>query len=706
MLRGKINSAKYKIGDWFSQIFGGYSDEVPKEGDEAGVAQWVKNLYKESSLWRAKSLQGRLGYSDPQKFWEMCRKLEMGAHWDVWGHRNLGEVDKEWHQELVDEEIGNQIRVKKSHMTANWHDIVIMPNLANVNEILDQERKTTHWGDTIQQAVMQGLTEGTSIIKSVFDKSEDERGLSCEEVCDNQSIFPTPFSVGFRKVEGCWYVIHATMKTTQQILDDYPGIERSELTQVTKELAKNVSSKTDYDAQGMILTQIVPHMELWCDDATLIPVKADAEEISLEHEAILIGHAPEVAADQDHGAHVSSHVGFLDSLQSGPRDETTQEFYSAVVELIILHIGEHQKAAEAKVKEGIPIKKTPKYPNGRLIVLVGDSLVARDSPSPWNFDWRRCFNKWEPERLKGHFWGRGVAEILYNSNFAKDSALSRHADSGLTTSMPKVYFNIADKENVEEQKFTNDPTHPLFLTQAPTIRQGSPAIENMEIYKIFDANTSKALGVSDISYGEVPSAQASGKLVEILRQANSIVITGEGNLRLSDLIEDVIETRLMMWRQYYTEPRYYFINGTPRAINVSKLLTTYKTRTETGEELEKEIPEFQVKVRPNSNFPQQFENEFAFLLQLMETPSPDGAPLVPREAILDVLAQRYPQFGRDGEYYRLSEATARGLQVLQQEQAKAEAEQKTLKGIARQYQKSGTREIMNPAQNTSSTIKG
>jgi hypothetical protein len=149
-----------------------------------------------------------------------------------------------------------------------------------------------------------------------------------------------------------------------------------------------------------------------------------------------------------------------------------------------------------------------------------------------------------------------------------------------------------------------------------------------------------------------------------------------------------------MYKQYYTDPRFYFIDGFSKSLRLSKMLTRFVVEDEDGNKTEREIPKFQITVRPNSNFPQRFEFELAFLLQLAQTPSPDGKPYVTREAIIDVIAERYPKLGRDGRYYQMAEALAMGLQQQAQQAAQAEKENITLRNIAGKYKNLGIKELM------------
>jgi len=688
---------------WYSRIFGGGDSDIPRQGNEESVADYVRALFEESRQWREKSLLGRqfkvttdYEYSNPVDFWRDCRKLEQGLHWDVFGHRNA-ESEESWKQELVDDEIGNQIRVKKAFITANWHDITILPNIANINEIVEQERGYTHWSDMILQLVHRGLTEGTSIAKSVLDRTENPDGYAREIPVDNAAIFPTPHCLGFSKVEGCWYVCHATMVTLQQILEEDPDVKEELLALSRLDITKDISMQDDVDYVNMNAynhTKFYDRYEVWMDDPALVPVRAKQDEVSAEHQAISSGVNVDALDDQDHIGHVEAHIRWLEDQVEPMRQnpETSQEA-DAIGEVMGIHLAEHYKKLEDRIQHHIPPKSRPKYPYGRLIVVAG-GLVIRDEPNPFHFDWRKLWHKWEQEKLPGHIWGRGVAEVLWETNRGLDTLMSRTADVGISVGMPKVYLDEANKDLMKENGIDNDPTHPAFIRGSVSIRQGQSPRENILLFNLLKENAKKQQGVSEVSYGQIPSARASGKLVEVLRRQNTVVITGEANQRLNDIVEDMIETRMLIYKQFYTEPRFYFIDGQPKAINVSKALTKFKIEGKNGEEREVTIPAFDIQVRSNSNFPQQFEQEFALILDLLNIKDASGNPILPIEALYDVLSQRYPQFGRQGKYYKISEELKIGREVMAQQEQKAKQATTDMRMVASKFKQEGLKAIL------------
>jgi hypothetical protein len=292
----------------------------------------------------------------------------------------------------------------------------------------------------------------------------------------------------------------------------------------------------------------------------------------------------------------------------------------------------------------------------------------------YGFDWRRLFRIFRPETLPDHFWGRGPVEVLWNTNKVEDTMLSRTADASLLAAIPKPWFRLEDKDTVEsiDGGLDNDPTKPgYYRVNPPVYPQAQASPDNMKLYTAMKEDAQRQQGISDVTYGKSPGAAPAARLVQILLQQNQIIVTGEANQAMNEVVEDIVETKLMMWRRFYTEPRWFIINGNPEALVLSRLLKVFKVKDpQSGAEQEKEIPEFQISVSPNSNFPQMWEINLSLFIELANVKKEDGTPLIPPEAILDHLAQRFPNLGRNGEYYKQSQATAIGMKVLQQQQLK------------------------------------
>lgn len=692
----------------------------PSSKKPEDVADWVRGLFEESRTWRSKSMRGRLGQDDPVTWWKNARLLEQGLHWNVYGHRNTAAEDK-WKSELVDNETGNQCRMKRSYLGANWHDITIRPNVANLDQIEAQERQDTGWTDSMLVGISRGITEGTNVWKSIFDVSEDPRGLVREIPLDNASLFPNRGSTGLSELEGNWALIIGTVETIQSQLEEFPDLDPERLRESSSAFFRDLGLEADMrpasSGSGSVLGQItggtglytdlVDRLEVWMDDPTVEPIPAPPEEIEPEHAGLHQGQSPEVLPEQNHSAHVRAHMDWLEGtvLSQEPETDEDAQFQQAVFDLTMMHVEDHDRAAGEAKASGMNVNFRKKYPLGRKIVVISGQ-VAEDIPNPFAVNWRRLFHKWDVEKLPGHFWGRGIPETLYETNKTEDTMMSYIADMGLSVSTPKAYFSLEDKTELEGQTIDNDPTHPVFVSEPPTFRKGESPREPFELYKIAKADAQKQQGITDVTYGQAPGADSSGKLIQVMLQQNQVIVTGEAQIRLSEQVASMQETRLQLQKQLYIEPRFWLIDGEFQIIDLPKLLSELPVRNPaTGEVVPMDVPKFQITVRPNSNFPYQWEYDTQFLLQLAALKD-DPMGLIPKEAIYDQLAQRFPKFARGGDYYRMSQAMQAGLQVLQAQAVKAKQEQADLQKVAAKYKSLGTDAVIRGASSGGSQVQG
>jgi hypothetical protein len=673
---------------WLDKIYNDTSGQYPpsdSEKNKPAVADYVEALYKDSKAWREKSLQQRFrSFNDPVDFWKRCRDLEQGNHWDVWGRRNA-DAGNEWRHELLDNFIGNQNRVRKSYLTANWHDIIISPNLADINAVIEQEREQTDWPKSMVLSTHRVLIEGTCIFHTIFDRTEDVRGLAKEELLDNESVFPPPYATSFKKRDNCWYLIVASMKNLQQLSEVYPDLDVDKIALVQNDRAREINIQREMQTLASFSkTKFSDHYEVYLDDPTLEKAEFDPADLEKELEMIQNGQAVEPKRGENHAAFIRGYMQIIQNLsnEGNVGDEQDQQFTENFLEYLADLVGERRELAKQEEEEdGIKPGKQKKYPFGRHIVVVGGQ-VAVDEPNPWEFDWRLLFHKSDCESLPGYFWGRGIAEILWNTNLAADTALSRIADLTVTIGYPKAWMSIEDKETIGQPgEYNNDPTKPGFYTgRPPVFPKGVLPPELFQLYSAFREKATQEIGVNEVTYGEAPSKRSSGKMVQDLIRQNVVLVTGEASSNQNDMIEQMIETRIRLYKILYREPRYYIINGKQVAKRLSAELSKFHT--------------FQVRVKPNSNFPNQWEDELNFAMQMAGTVSADGLPFLPREAVIDIIAKRYPQYGRDGEYYQLSQALQLGLQELKKQQEQANSNRQTQQMIDQKIRGEGVNQIM------------
>lgn len=682
------------VDNWLSQLYEGQNigdtllipgpigskNPDGHEVSEDDIVGYVNILVKDSKSWRDTCLNRRFKkYENPVLFWKWCRTLESGDHWEVWGRRNNEEnADK---HEITDNQIGDQIRVKKAHINSAWHEVSILPNIKNINEILIEERRKSRWGRLMRTSTHRQLTEGTAIIKEVYNEWCD---IVDDVLCDNESIFPTPFSSSFDKMDGCTYVAHCTVKTAQIIAETYRGINVDEMTKMTDQKINDVLPQNSKLAiSSFVKTKFIDHTELWLDDPTIEDAPFDEGEVIQEHADLAEGKPLAARKDQNHAAHMKAHnqavrnaiVG--SDVASNPDDK---DFSNAYAEYLMEHINDHKALAEKAISEGIMVGRRKKYPYGRKIVVAGGK-VCQDMPNELGFDWRLLFRRLPCEELPGQFWGRGIPEMLWESNHLVDTFLSRIGDISLAVGNPKMYFSLNDKTAIEKAGGNNnDPFEPgWFLTTPPIPRSAQVPKELFELVQLFSDNTERSGGVNATSYGETPGKNTSAKLMSILMSQNIVVVAGEAQQNLSDVVEDLIETKIKLMKHLYTKERPYFINGELEKIIVAELLDG--------------IDDLQVSVKPNSNYPQQWETELAMAMEMASTPMADGSPLLPREAVLDILKVKFPQYAVGGKYYQLSQMLQLGMQKMKEQEAERIKQEKAQSMLENSLQRKGVQAV-------------
>jgi hypothetical protein len=663
--------------------------------DPKRLADFVNTCYEDSKKWREDSFDPRLDQNSLLDLWKNCHRLMNGDHWKVWSTRRGKEKD-DWKSELVDDEIGTQIRVKLAYLTANWHQFEVMPNIANIGDIVFQEQEKTLWGTRLIEGVKRQLSLGATVFKNIMDFERDPRGLATEIVCDNASIFPSPFTTEFTKEGGCRYIIHATIQPIWKVREKYAdsmkklGVDPTNIKMMQGLIQKDIETNPALDNLGKPYKTLnaTDVLELWIDDPRLEETPFDPQEAEAEHSAIVQGQDVPVLPEQNHKAHIEAHnakLAELGAAATNEQGEVNPEDKGQTGDLanaFARHMRKH--LVEGNRLDGQQLV----YPYGRKIVRAGGEIVE-DVPNPYTegkIDWRRLFTIVNYEQVPGQLWGRGMAEILWNTNKVQDLMLSRIADMGLA-SVPKPWFSEEDREVITKDGLDNDPTNPgYYQAHAPVFPQGGRSpVEFLQVYKMNKDISEKTNAISNVTYGESPTPRASGDLAELLLRQNSVVVTGEAQIHLNDAIERIIETRLLMMRQLYTEDRQFYIQGRYQTVNVSKILSVQeKLDDQTGQVLmdqEKQqpiyepIPALEVRVKPHSNLPNQFELDLQVAIQLYNMKRADGTPFIPDKAVYDVLAQRYPQYSTAGAYYQLNQLISLGMQKAQEMQAQQEQEQ-------------------------------
>lgn len=667
--------------------------EIPKASREKDkqedISQYVVNLWEEARQFRnsafEKTKETRFNIGEPIRWFEDLARLESGNHWQVWGRR-ADDGNNRWKQEEVDDEIGNQIRVRAAHINSNWHDISISPNIANITEILDQERRASGWGQSIRGWQKRASIYGDGWLKTILDKTTNPDGVVKEVICENGSIFIAPYATGIEKLDGNWFIQHVTMVNDKQVEADFPDLDINELSTIDGDGMRAIIINRVESARPFSFSHSYMKIDMFIDDVATEEIPYSEAETQIEHATLADAGDINVHRVDNHKEHILAHSAWLQRLAmaspEGNRTPEEQQQFDSLKELMQMHIEDHQKEQE-RYRRRYGVKsdgKRLKYPSGRHLIVIGGKL-AMDQPNEYggeNIDWRDLFHPLKNEDVPNRLDGRGDVETLWNTNKSIDKALSRAADLTVTTSTPKQWFQESDRDVVTRDGLSNDPTEPGFYkAAAPVFRQANQNPGNTDIYNAQKANASRQLGINKSVYGSAPTTQSSSRLAETLIQQSETIIMGETNSNMNDAIEKIIETRIKLWKKFYTEPRFWFINGKIKAINLSKILTFQTIRDdETGQDKEEEIPSFEISVRPNSNYPNKWENQIETLIAARQEIGLPEAQTAIDLLVMDLFAERFPQLSKNGEYYKLGQAFVKGMQVIQQEKAAEEEKQK------------------------------
>ena len=679
-----------------------YEDAPPKKGDKK-VGSYIGSLWDDGK----KSLENnfaaskdstRLGFTSPESFWDACSKLEDGRHYEVYPSRKEGRGNT-WKQELIDNEIQKQIRAKKNHITANWHEIVISPNINGINEIFDQERKKTQWSEHVREWVGYAQNFGGVWIRSILDKTEDPNGIATEMTCKIGSVLRTPESRSIKKIDGCWYVIHGEQVNDKWVRKNYPKVD-------VKAGEGNIPSflMIDKKVRAYTNTKMLNKLEAFLDDDTYVDIPFDPEEFDKRIGALMAvvqmsNENPEQAEAEEETIlpkDTDNHKKFIkaysewaeEKIDFYKRIEEAGELYpddAALIEKSLevvdkqLAMHEEMQAQSQAVDESerIPAGKMKKYPKGRYIVTINGTL-AEDDENPYKNDWRNLFHELKNEKVPERFDGRGDVEILWQDNKTIDLMLSRYADDALLATHKKPWFPASEKKRIDaDGGYTTDPTIPgYFDNQMPQFATGTANSQYLEAYNLVKAGIKELLGINQTTRGESNFAGESGTHAEALISQNVVMVAGELNMNLNDVIEDIVETRFEMWKMFYTEERPYIIDGQEKMLKLSDYLKQVQVE-ENGAMVMKDIGKIEVSVKSESNFPNRDEAEINMLSKFYSLKKEDGVtPLIPSDMILDYISKRFASLGSNGRYRKLNQLIELGKQALaQQQQAQAQQQQ-------------------------------
>ena len=659
---------------------------IPKASSE-GVGAYTARLWDDAR----KSYENAFAESKPLKWHKAPRellkdfaRLEGGDDWTVFGRRKELEGETEW----VDGELQDQIRARNAYLNGNWHDVTIQPNIQGINEIFDSERKITDWGNHVRLWTRCAQHFGDTWIESYLDRDGDPNGVANEKTLRPLSFFWTPRCFSIKKEEGCYYAVHGEKVTGQWVKKHFPDFALDKTIVASDRSPALIGLETE-NTLTFAETNYFDKIRVFLDDDSFEAIPFNQEEFDIRVADVVEGKQVFPNAEVDnHKKWIKAYQDWLEERTKFYQDkedkgELTLEdeaYINQIVDRVDGQIMLHQQNSDqSKVPEEqrIPPGKRRKYPFGRFITTIAGQVV-QDEPNPYEFDWRRKFHNLADERIPERIDGRGDVEILYNTEKALSTQLSHMADDELLNGHKPAWLPLAEKAQWEANNQDNDPKKPRWYVQtAPQFPDGQGTKQSAELYTITKENAPHKLGVSAITHGEAPTKSAGHETIEDLISQNETIITGELNANLNDVIEDIVETRIMIWKKFYTNPRNYMIDGEVKELTLSEYLTVEEVQDGQGQTVSKKIPAIIVTVRPNSNFPNKFEGTLSLFSKLASiADQATGQQLIPFTAFQDLMSERFPGFAKGGKYRQDSQALAIGQQVMKQQQEQQLTQQK------------------------------
>ena len=651
------------------------------------VAHYAEGLftdakaYFEAEFERTKIFRYNTGKAGT--FWDQNLMLESGDHWGVFGRRNKNEADN-WKQELIDPVTGYNLRARLAYLTANWHDVQVSPNIQDIDAILFQDRKATRWGERIRDIVKYMGIFGEAWSISYLDKSAPYEGVATEFLCRPGSILLSPFAKGKERDEKCWYAVHADMVTAQWIAEEFPKFDISKSSAAdTNILAYATSEKNQKQSVSYSHTKLSDMVEVWMDDPYIEVVPFEQEEFDARvgklaetlqgvKQEPVEGMEEERVTPQYSDNHKKWEKAYYDFLEErakfanklslqGKTTEEDEGLLGELTKLIYEQIDAHREMAVKTPFEGY---KRVRYPYGRHIIKIG-GRVAVDQPFEYEADWRKFIHKVYNEKVPLRLDGRSDVEIQRPTQLAIDTFFSRFGDHMLLNGLKKPWFPISMKGEIVKEGINQDPTKPGFSLDGkpPEYGQTNEPTGYITLIQLMKGISEKNVGISEVSFGK-SAPQESGEKVNALLQQTEMVITGESSANLQSYVEEVVEARLLIMRQFYVAPRPYTIGGKQVLVSVAEMLKNVPVENRMTGEMELfAYPNFEITVRPDSNAPYRWERELNQLTQILGTMPPEMQPGF-IEMILDLLSQRYPELGPNGKFRQTNKATQLGTEIL------------------------------------------
>ena len=230
------------------------------------------------------------------------------------------------------------------------------------------------------------------------------------------------------------------------------------------------------------------------------------------------------------------------------------------------------KLAETRKKDSVLvlekyIKPSKDYPNGRLLIVAGDSLVY-DGELPYENgeNKKRTFPFIKQVSIKqtGSFWGVSVIDRLIPVQRAYNAVKNRKHEylNRLSMGILKVEDGSIDIENLEEEGlcpgkilvYRQGSTPPAFLNEEEV-----PSSFSEEEDKLIDEFRNVS-GITEVMDTDYISRNLSGTALELMVQQDDLKLSSSAD-NIKNVIKLVAKQILRIYRQFANLPRLNKIVG-------------------------------------------------------------------------------------------------------------------------------------------------
>jgi len=257
-------------------------------------------------------------------------------------------------------------------------------------------------------------------------------------------------------------------------------------------------------------------------------------------------------------------------------------------------------------------RPSQKHPRGRLVVVAGNTvLLDRDNP----YDGDLPFIKFSEIEVVGRFWGMSVVEQMVPLTRNLNKARSEQMENRLM-SRPKWLIPRVCKHN--KAAFTEEAGELIEYTAGP--RGERPNIENpsppsgahIDDIRQTTLELQEITGWHEVSRGMLPSAETSGKAIQLLQFADDTQIAATmRQLEIAD--EQLSRWLLKLANMFYAEERMIRVVGDDKVAKVASLRGEQLTGKSEG------IDYFDVRIQEGTGFyrsREQARNEIQWLISV------------------------------------------------------------------------------------------